>query len=78
VGIALDAGPSAALGVPEVALEAIGVVRVLGEHPAEKRVGAPLAGVLEEALAQVHVVAAERRRAPSKSKMSTMIAPAYR
>ena len=57
VGIASEAGPGAALGVPEVALEAVGLVGVGGEHPAEEDVGVPLAGLLEETLAQVHVIA---------------------
>src|SRR5450759_3236774 len=59
VSVAFDAGPGAALGVPEVALEAVGLVGVGGEHPAEEDVQLYLAGVLEEALAQVHVVPAD-------------------
>ena len=50
--------PGAALGVPEVALEAVGLVGVVGEHPAEEDVGTPLAGILQQALAQVHIVSA--------------------
>lgn len=56
VGVAFEAGPGAALGVPEVALEAVGLVGVGGEDPAEEDVQIAFAGVLEEALAQVHVV----------------------
>ena len=41
----------------QVALEAVGVIGVGREHPAEEDVGSRLAGVLEETLAQVHVVA---------------------
>jgi len=59
VGIAFDARPGAALGVPEVALEAVRLVGVGREHPAEEDVGRSFARVLEEALAQVHVVAAD-------------------
>jgi hypothetical protein len=57
MGVAFEAGPGAALGVPEVALEAVGFVGIGGEHPAEEDVQLSLAGVLEKALAQVHVVA---------------------
>jgi hypothetical protein len=62
VGVAFDARPGAALGVPEVALQAIGVVGVVGEHPAEEDVRASLASVLDEALPQVHVVPAHPLR----------------
>jgi hypothetical protein len=43
--------------MPEVALELIGLVRVLREHPAEEDVGGALARVLKEALSEVDVVA---------------------
>src|SRR6202162_4795147 len=59
VGVAFEAGPGAALGVPEVTLEAVGLVGVGGEHPAEEDVQRSLAGVLQEPLAQVHVVPAD-------------------
>src|ERR1700693_339663 len=59
MGVAFEAGPGAALGVPEVALEAVGLVGVGRQHPAEEDVYLSLAGVLEEALAQVQVVAAD-------------------
>jgi hypothetical protein len=56
VGVAFEAGPGTALGVPEVALEAVDLVGVGGEDPAEEDVQVSFAGVLQEALAQVHVV----------------------
>src|ERR1700693_1210670 len=59
MGVAFEAGPGAALGVPEVALEAVGLVGVGRQHPTEENVPVSLAGVLEEALAQVHVVPAD-------------------
>ena len=59
VGVAFDARPGPAVGVPEIALELIGLVRVLGEDPAEEHVRPALAGILQEPLAQVHVVAAD-------------------
>jgi hypothetical protein len=45
--------------VPEIALELVGLGRVGGPNPAEQHVLAPLAGVLQEALSQVDVVAAD-------------------
>ena len=57
--VAGDAGPCPAVGVPEVALQPIRFVRVLGQDPAEKDVGMPLPGVLEQALSQVDVVPAD-------------------
>src|SRR5262245_18904748 len=42
--------------MPEVALEAIGLVGVGGDHPAEEDVLAALTRMLEEALSQVDVV----------------------
>jgi hypothetical protein len=60
MGVALEARPGAALGVPEVALQAVGLVGVGGDHPAEEDIGRCFVGVLEETLAQVHVVAADR------------------
>src|SRR5262245_5500432 len=62
MGLAVETGPGAALGVPEITLQAIGLVGVGGEHPAKEDVLLLLPGVLEEALAQVHVVAADLLR----------------
>jgi hypothetical protein len=48
--------------MPEVALEAVGFVRVLGEHPAKEHVFPTVAGALQETLPQIHVVAAHPLR----------------
>ena len=59
VGVAFETRPGAALGVPEVALQTVRVIRVGREHPAEQHVLPPVAGVQEESLAQIHVVTAD-------------------
>jgi hypothetical protein len=45
--------------MPEVALQPIRVARILSKHPSEKHVDATLAGVLQEPLAQIDVVASD-------------------
>ncbi len=60
--VAFEAGPGAALSVPEVTLQAIRLVGVGGEHPAEQDVRLRGAGVLQEALAKIHVVSPDPLR----------------
>jgi hypothetical protein len=57
MGVAFEARPGTAAGMPEVALELVGVRGVGGEHPAEEDVILPLPRVLQEPLAQVEVIA---------------------
>src|SRR5205085_5225134 len=54
-----NARPGAAVGVPEVALQLIGLVGVFRDEPAEENVVRALARVLEEPLSQIQIVAAD-------------------
>ena len=56
VRLAGDAGPGAALRVPEITLDTVGFAGIRREHPAEEDVVASPPGVLQEPLPQVDVV----------------------
>ena len=54
-----DPGPRSSLGVPQIALQPIGLVGIGRDHPAEEDVLAALPGVLEQPLTQIDVVASD-------------------
>jgi len=63
--VSRDRGPRSSLGVPEIALEPVGLVGIGRDHPAEENVLPPLARVLEQPLTQIDVVASDALIYPS-------------